>query len=134
MSYITQVIVTASIYEKETVAFCFGDQWLKRVDQHAGGGKVFTSPVWMGAINYLDLDDFIDGLKKGVWKEPEHVQLFIRKEDDDLFSEVKLNMPPSRVCEHCDEKPCEAEPCVCGGRCCAECRLECIEYMKENGL
>lgn len=137
MSYITQVIVIGSWLDedKRTIDLNYGPfNVLLRVDEHAGGNKAFTSPVWLGAINRLDLDVFIDSLKKGLWKEPERLQLFVRKEDDSLFSELKLDMPESRICEHCDDKPCESEPCVCGGRCCAECRLECIEYQKERNL
>ncbi len=58
-----------------------------RVDQYAGGGKVFEANVFMAAFNHTPTDEIIRLVKSQSWKYPKEVQLFIMEQEDDRFTE-----------------------------------------------
>lgn len=96
MSVVTNLILTAP-----RCAFVQLDEALRKwatelsvppfepVDVKAGGNRSMECRVWMGAFNYLDLDGFLAYLRDFKWKFPElveNLQLFVRGQQDDLFS------------------------------------------------
>ncbi len=56
----------------------------------SGGSKVLEHNIATGAMNHLDLPDFVSRLKAIKWEEPEHVRLFVCEQEDDAFSQVPL--------------------------------------------
>lgn len=58
---------------------------LEKVDGHAGGDKAMQCDVFIGAINYLDINGFIEVFKSIKWEYPEDIQLLIKDEHDDKF-------------------------------------------------
>ncbi len=61
-----------------------------------GGSKMMETCIYLGACNYLDVDDFIEYLHSIKWKSPEEVQLFAKRQWEDKFvvydlSSEKLN-------------------------------------------
>ncbi len=60
--------------------------YLVKVDDHAGGNKAMQCDVFMAAINYLDIDEFVEWFHGIEWEYPESVQLLIKDEHDDQFS------------------------------------------------
>ena len=55
-----------------------------------GGNKFLEAPVYIGAYNHFDLNDFIDYLKLIEWAEPENVQLIVKEEEDEFFRIIGL--------------------------------------------
>ncbi|WP_430405741.1 hypothetical protein [Fluviicola sp.] len=55
-----------------------------------GGTKFLERPLYIGAINHLDLDDFITFLKEIDWEEKEYVQLIVKQEQDEKFKIIEL--------------------------------------------
>lgn len=53
-----------------------------------GGTKFLEHNVAIGAINHLNLDEFIKHLKAIRWNEPHNVRLFICGQNDDAFKEL----------------------------------------------
>lgn len=51
----------------------------------AGGNKHMQCDVFAAAINHLDHEDLIRRFRFMKWNNPDSVQLFIRREEDDLF-------------------------------------------------
>lgn len=64
---------------------------LERVDEGAGGDKVFQANTYMCAINYLCEQDFIESFHNAPWEFPENVQLLIKGEWDSTFKIYKPN-------------------------------------------
>src|SRR3954469_16334874 len=73
------------------------NEWLKanghgplsKLDEQAGGQKMFTANLYLGAFNNFSVDDFIEAIRSLSWKEPESVQLFIERENDERFYAVE---------------------------------------------
>jgi hypothetical protein len=59
---------------------------LVKVSRYAGGDKVMQCDVFMAAINYLDLEGFLDAFRAVKWETPQCVQLMIKDEHDDVFT------------------------------------------------
>lgn len=57
----------------------------QKVDQHAGGRKVFEADVYLAAFNHVDTDEILRLVKLQPWKYPEDVQVFVKEEEDDGF-------------------------------------------------
>lgn len=55
-----------------------------------GGTKFLDRPLYIGAINHLDLKDFISYLQEINWEEIEYVQLIVKQELDDKFKIIEL--------------------------------------------
>ena len=56
-----------------------------------GGRKMLETPLFIAAFNYFSEDEFIKHLKTLNWKYPEDVQLIIKRQEEDIFSIVKLD-------------------------------------------
>ena len=56
---------------------------LVEVSDHAGGHKALQCQLWVGAFNYLDIDEFVRVVFAQPWKYPEHVCIAICDEHED---------------------------------------------------
>jgi protein associated with RNAse G/E len=56
-----------------------------------GGTKMLEANLYVGAFNYLDLDEFITHLEKIRWEYPEEVQVIVKEQEDDLFRIIQLS-------------------------------------------
>ncbi|QKG56237.1 hypothetical protein GKZ68_06005 [Hymenobacter sp. BRD128] len=55
-----------------------------------GGSKMMETRIYLGAYNYLDVDDFINYLRSIEWESPEEVQLFTKGQYEDKFTVYNL--------------------------------------------
>ena len=108
MSYVTNVILHTSLMEwggwsshsllPRVNAFFeeSGGGGLVAVDDPAlptgwyGGNKFLEAQLYLGAFNYLILEEFIAHLRSLPWEAPESVQLIIKEENDDKFRVIDL--------------------------------------------
>lgn len=56
-------------------------------DRVSTGTKAMETNICLGGFNHLDLPNLIACVKAAPWKEPEHVQLFVMEDGDDIFTE-----------------------------------------------
>lgn len=56
------------------------------VEPHAGGNKRMSCDVFMAAVDYLNVEEFIELFKQVNWEKPDEVQLMVRKEGDNTFT------------------------------------------------
>lgn len=59
---------------------------LAKVDQHAGGNKAMQCDVFLAAVNYLHIDEFVAAFRAIPWDHPERTQLMLKDEHDDRFA------------------------------------------------
>ena len=55
-----------------------------------GGTKFLERPLYIGALNHFDLEEFIIYLQEIDWEEKEYVQLIVKQEHDDKFKIIEL--------------------------------------------
>jgi hypothetical protein len=55
-----------------------------------GGNKYLETPLYIGAINHLDLDGLVEFLKTLQWEEPENVQIIIKEQFSDKFRIIEF--------------------------------------------
>ena len=55
------------------------------------GEKFIEAGIYLGAFNYLDLEELIKTIENTRWEYPKDVQLFVKEDNEDRFSEIKLN-------------------------------------------
>lgn len=55
-----------------------------------GGSKFLEVPLYIGAINHLALEEFVDYLRSIEWVSPEYVQVIVKEQDDDKFKIIEL--------------------------------------------
>jgi len=51
-----------------------------------GGTKFPQADIWAAAINYLDIEEFMEYLASLPWRYPSQTQLFVKDEHDDRFA------------------------------------------------
>lgn len=104
MSYVTNVILHIGILENkdqkiEEVNTYFLDRdiypLISVVDEKLprdwyGGDKRLECNLYLGAFNYLYLDEFIAHLRTIQWKDPESLQLIIKEREDDKFRVIDI--------------------------------------------
>ena len=56
-----------------------------------GGSKFLTTPLFVGAYNYLDTAGLIKHLKSVNWKSPEDVQLFLKRDESNKFEIIDFS-------------------------------------------
>lgn len=59
---------------------------LRYAGEATGGNKYIQADMYMGAFGNFDLDGFLGLIMELHWDYPEHVQLFIKGEHDDVFT------------------------------------------------
>lgn len=104
MSEVTNLILTCSLGEKEEFVlsqinkFEINNKPFKMISINDkklpsawyGGTKYMECCIFMGAYNYLNLNEFIDHLKSIEWEDPEDVQLIVRNQNEDRFKIVNI--------------------------------------------
>ena len=112
MSLVTNIILTTAVGDEdmfpvlaEALNLC--DPAIPppiRVDQHGAHGKVMEANVYVGAYNYLRLDDFTRSVEIVAWVASDNVRLFVLEQNDEQgFHEVLLRLPGERrLVERCD--------------------------------
>lgn len=112
MSLVTNIIFTTAVGDEDMEAV-FAEA-LKlcdppipppiRVDQRGSLGKVMEANVYIGAYNYLRLDDLVRSIEIVAWQRPEEVRLFVDEQNNEHgFHEVLLHLPGERrKIEGCD--------------------------------
>ena len=56
-----------------------------------GGNKFLETPLFIAAFNHFREADFVEHLKTINWREPEEVQLIIKRQYEDKFSIVEIS-------------------------------------------
>jgi hypothetical protein len=64
---------------------------LVKVDQHGGGNKAMQCDVFMGAINFLDVDALLAAFKAIEWQQHESVQLMLKQEHEERFTAYQMD-------------------------------------------
>ena len=59
---------------------------LMRLDDLAAGSKGFQAAVYLAALNYLDLEEFLTVFRNCKWALPDKVMLLYQGEHDDGFT------------------------------------------------
>ena len=107
MSIVTNLILTFSISEDEDSCMSEVNNYEYRglkmnlvsvdfdkdIDNRKawyGGTKFMETPIFLGAFNHLDIEDFKRYLRKVNWEFPELVQLIVKEQEDENFRIVKL--------------------------------------------
>ena len=55
-----------------------------------GGTKFLEAPLYIGAFNHLDINQFINHLRTIHWEFPELVQIIAKGQEDDKFTIIEL--------------------------------------------
>jgi hypothetical protein len=102
MSWVTNIILSTSILDADKSADLnaairqpykdpFGALMVISRDD-AGGDKQLEATIYLAAFNRLNLERFLTAVRAVPWDDPEELQLFIKGEDDERFSEIELGM------------------------------------------
>lgn len=100
MSHVTDIVLLTAIddggHDDEHPNVDRLEDWLKReysphvrlvkVDQHAIGTKAMQCDVFITAINYLNIEGFVEAFRAIPWGMPDCVQLLIKDEHDERFT------------------------------------------------
>ena len=63
---------------------------LKKLSEYTGGSKHPQVLVYGGGFNHLPLDEFESDVKAAPWEEPGNVRIWIKREDDEVVTQVTL--------------------------------------------
>ena len=100
MSVVTNLILTcAAGGEEKAIAYInaamiddLHQQPITDTREAATGTKWLEAGVFITACNYLDLPEFLSAVQSAPWESPESVQVFYQEQDDNRFTEAKLNL------------------------------------------
>jgi hypothetical protein len=59
-----------------------------------GGSKYFEANLYLGAFNYLLLNEFVEHLRSVSWQSPEDVQVIVMEQEDERFRIINV-FPPT---------------------------------------
>lgn len=100
MSYITKIIVITSSLDDDKINIIneyfisINKPCLSFFDptENCGGDKVFCDPIFLGAFNYIDHEEFIEFMvkNKSKFEYPECVQVFIKEEQSEKYEVYSL--------------------------------------------
>ena len=100
MSVVTNVILTCSLLDEDedddsvpalaSVQEFLGKNAFKDISSAAGGYKCLEHKVFVTAANVLDTEGLVEAVRHAPWRDRESVQLFVKEQDDEKFSEVPL--------------------------------------------
>lgn len=110
MSTITNIILTTGLGERaavESLNRSYGheigvplcrvfDDSLSR-DNVLGGNKELECSVYVSSMSNLNVIRLRQLIETVFWNSPEEVQLFLKRQDDDIFEEVKLKLAQEEV-------------------------------------
>ena len=60
------------------------------VGHHAGGYKAFEANLYAFAANQMPTEEILEKIQALQWEIPEEVQVWIKDENDDLFTEYRI--------------------------------------------
>lgn len=98
MSNITSLILITAIDDTldKTPSIDILNAWIKqnygdiccfiKIDEKFGGNKYMGSDVYGTAINFLDVEKFMEAFNWIEWEVPVRVQLLLQKENDLVFA------------------------------------------------
>lgn len=86
MSWVTAVMVTASIMDDDKLEHLSAFREMNEISEAFGGTKHPQVPVYAAGFNYLDIRKFIEHVRSISWERPDRVQIFIKDEEDDVFT------------------------------------------------
>ncbi|SEL24237.1 hypothetical protein SAMN05216262_10814 [Colwellia chukchiensis] len=106
MTCITNIILTTAIQDGAWMHSDYGsvDQLndylsskyqgtrLYSVENSAGGHKTISCDIFVAAVDYLNVDEFIEEFLKIAWQKPEQVQLLIKNNHDLRFTSYYPNV------------------------------------------
>lgn len=70
-----------------------GVGWFTPVSRSAGGRKYLECELHVAAFNGRDVErPLIDAIRSLPWEAPDCVQLFLKRQDEDRFTEVDLGL------------------------------------------
>jgi hypothetical protein len=55
--------------------------------EYVGGEKNMECDVYLAAFNYMPLEHLLAAIRGARWNRPEHVQVFVKDEDEERFTE-----------------------------------------------
>lgn len=93
MSHVTSIIVTCGVGDKGIGGIhhyleSIGKSYLQEVKKFHGGGKAMQADVWIGAYDWISINDFVMALSECEWECPEGMALFVLDEHDECFKPV----------------------------------------------
>lgn len=94
MSHVTNILLLTAREDHDARLIELGFQ---KVDGYAGGNKSMESDVWAAAFNHFDLDVLMAELRDIQWEYPEEVQLLVKDEHDERFSELDIGLLDKEV-------------------------------------
>lgn len=108
MAYITDVVLSLSHIEevgdgRSIPPVDSVNDWLmseyqgqmRLVSKYAGGRARARSLLYMGAFNHLDHEGFMHHLSRQPWKLPKTIQVWMRAQNENVFTEWRLVGPVS---------------------------------------
>lgn len=106
MSTVTNVIVTCPLEDgdgddqaildrlncalQEAGGMTGAQRFVPLPQSSVGGEKNLECRVFVAAFNYFDDEKWLEQLRlsRDDWPDPEHVQVFVMRDEDDVFTEV----------------------------------------------
>ncbi len=65
-----------------------------------GGDKMLEANLYVGAFNYLNLDEFLEHIRGLAWEEGDQVQAFVKKQEQDVFHVIDVFNAAVSTSEH----------------------------------
>lgn len=93
MGFDIRAIITAPNYERDSAAGKAVTEYLTQAGIRSPNPVTLPGDdtVWFADQKWLDVDALIDAIRAAAWSSGEHnVQLFVRRDDEERFSEVPL--------------------------------------------
>ena len=98
MSEVTDIIITTflddggSLDDHLNIDILSGKTgiYFVKASDETGGNKQMQADVFLAAVDYMEEDNFVKIFKTIIWEYPECVQLYLKREYDDLFECIKL--------------------------------------------
>jgi hypothetical protein len=101
MSNVTNIILTTGLHENEAIESINRRYRHKLREElvrvfslshmtHVAGNKELECGVHISAMNGVDMKQLITLIETVAWNSPDEVQLFVKAQDDDRFTQVEL--------------------------------------------
>lgn len=98
MSRITDIMITTFIDESVFDNVKLLNEYLKEkghgqfnlVSDHAGGRKVMTTYIFLLSESSLWVEKFVEFFNTLKWETPEEVELFIKEQEDEIFTVYRV--------------------------------------------
>jgi hypothetical protein len=67
----------------------------REVTDHAGGHKHLKCRIYLAAFNHANTDNVVEAVRHAPWRDREMVQLFIKEQEEELFTLRYCGSPKS---------------------------------------